>query len=168
MISPGQAASLHGMGAYVVAWAVFEGVVETGIWKRIGTSAEIASILTSDMQTRLRVHCLQALLKLDDKKHPAIKTLDALVNIGFRNRLQHSLIEVDEDALALLSRRVAKGAEAERIQVDQARLDEETLKLTALTNQLQSELGVSEADINAFAKGIRRSSKSSAISTSSS
>lgn len=168
MSGAGHRASLHAMGTYVVAWAVFESVVETAIWKRVGTSAEIASILTSDMQTQLRVHCLRTLLKLEDETHPARATLKTIANLGFRNRLQHSLIEINEDALALLARRVAKGAEAERIPIAQAQLEKEISKLTALTIQLQGELGISEADINAFANGIRRSSKSSAIPTSSS
>jgi hypothetical protein len=155
------AASVRGVGAFVILWSVFEAVLEIGIMRELKLSPVKSAIVTCEMGTKARSGCLRSLISLDRPKHEALGLILRIINEGERNTIHHGMIQVRPAPIKFI-KRTAGGSYKETItSFSSQKMQSHINKLSGLINSLQSSLGITDNDLNTFLEESRPTSNSS-------
>jgi hypothetical protein len=132
-------------GIFMVAWAVLEGIVQAGIRKELGISAEKSVIVTGKLQFNPRVQLLVALLKLHGDKHKeAINLLNKFEAFAKRNSIVHGMVGSRENGKITFTKYDGAGSTSHSFSAKE--LLDHSRALTERTVTLRDLLGLTDAD----------------------
>jgi hypothetical protein len=146
----------------MVAWSVLESVLEVAIMKQLGITEMQTAIITSSLGFKARASILSSLLALHNGTHTkAIKLLNQITQDAKRNALVHGHIFVGEhEKLTFVKADVSQRYRARRTTFSAADLIIHVQTLNTSVHALQVLLGVSDDELDSFAKiGFNASAK---------
>ena len=152
--TPSHTKSLNAYGLFMVTWSILESVLEVAIMKQLGINEMQTAIVTSSLGFKARASILSSLLALHGDKHSeTIKLLNQITQNAKRNTLVHGHIFVGEhEKLTFVKADASQRYRARRATFSAADLITHVQTLNSSIQSLQAFLGVTDDELNSFAK----------------
>jgi hypothetical protein len=145
-------------GLVVTQWAWAESILDQYIWRMLGVRALRGRIVTSNIQARLKIEMLAALLRKSNFDEPFVKEIEdegkALAN--FRNLVAHGAI-VAHSGLAGGEATIGSYSARGRLQTRSRRVDLKRLEVLALRIATYTQFLIEGSNRLPKQRGIRQS-----------